>query len=213
MDTTGNEPQLGGQGEDNSPMISSVVTRAIASARGAYQTGNLKALLEHMEPAQYLTFRRAIVQLAYNFARPAVDRLTPSDKRYTEVVTAIELVERWLADPKDEVAFYRLLTINKNGTFWGYSEDHIEMMRFLLRAIDPNVVAPIYPLASTALSLAHGILFFSTNRPVYQREIRRQLKDWYVELAWAILLGKPLPTSPDLTVETIRSIVANHPNT
>jgi hypothetical protein len=49
--TTGNEPMLP-RDHDDSPMISSVQTRAIADARGAYLVGNLDAVIDSYESSR-----------------------------------------------------------------------------------------------------------------------------------------------------------------
>src|SRR5688572_259845 len=64
--TTGDEPMLPNS-SDNSPMISSVLTRVIADARGAYLAGNLKALWDHMNPGQQLRFRQELTRQALYF--------------------------------------------------------------------------------------------------------------------------------------------------
>jgi hypothetical protein len=69
--STGDEPQLGGRGDDNAPMISSVLTRVIVSARGAYAVGNLDALIRFMTDDQKTHFTQIIVRQALN----AVERI------------------------------------------------------------------------------------------------------------------------------------------
>src|SRR5689334_8070813 len=58
MTLSGNEPQLERDDSDHAPMISGRGTKIIVSARGAYEAGNLRALIEMMEPDQKLLWKR-----------------------------------------------------------------------------------------------------------------------------------------------------------
>src|SRR5687768_15441507 len=103
--TTDNSPQLGGQSDDLSPMISSVQTRVIADARGAYLAGNFKALIEMLGEEQRRVFRSAITGQAVWY----VDRLVQSD--YTVDQPIITDIRRWLVDlDAASAAQYAMLT-------------------------------------------------------------------------------------------------------
>src|SRR5688572_14559890 len=67
-DRSDDSPALGGRSDDNAPMISSVLTHVIVSARGAYAARNLDALIEFMTAEQRKQFRHAIVEQAYALA-------------------------------------------------------------------------------------------------------------------------------------------------
>jgi hypothetical protein len=68
--TTDDSPAIGGQSTDDSPMISSVQTRAIADARGAYLARNLDALIGLMSAEQQHSFRRALAEMALYYLEP-----------------------------------------------------------------------------------------------------------------------------------------------
>src|SRR5688500_8594422 len=88
------EPQIGGQATDNSPMISSVVTKVIADARGAYLAGNLGALWDRMNEDQRRVFQRGLVRQALWYA----ERLLPPDTEHQVQRACLDAVQRWLED-------------------------------------------------------------------------------------------------------------------
>lgn len=98
--STDDSPQLGGLPADNAPMISSVETRVYATLRGAYQAGNLDALIQQMTPAQQLRFRQALVAQALPYAEQA---LPPDSPGYEPERASLAAARRWLADPRPEL--------------------------------------------------------------------------------------------------------------
>jgi|GEM_PF-6673373 len=99
---TGDEPQLGGQETDISPMISGRGTRIIVSARGAYVAGSLRRLIELMDDHQQLAFRQALVQQTFNAIRAEIDEAI--QKGQSQLVEFVPAIENWLADPSEENA-------------------------------------------------------------------------------------------------------------
>jgi hypothetical protein len=93
--TTGDESMLprdhdDAQG-DASPMISSVQTRAIADARGAYVVGNLKGLITAMSKVQQLRFKEALIQQASFCLHPYILEGSPESE-------CLELIRHSVAD-------------------------------------------------------------------------------------------------------------------
>jgi hypothetical protein len=96
-DRSGDEPALGGRDDDLSPMISSVQTRAIADARGAYVTGNLKALVSLMSKPQQRDFHIAMVRYAQSLARQMLAE--PGAPPLPEAQSVLDAADRWLETP------------------------------------------------------------------------------------------------------------------
>src|SRR5688572_21975164 len=100
--TTGNEPQLGGQDRDDSaqgdlsPMISGRGTKIIVSARGAYQAGNLRALIELMDEAQKQRYQRTITEPKIRICEHTLPQLT----HYREnALCALDAAKLWMNNP------------------------------------------------------------------------------------------------------------------
>jgi hypothetical protein len=91
--TTDDSPALGGQAPDDAPMISSVQTRVIADARGAYLAGNLDALIGHMGTEQQRQFRRALVEMALYYLEP----LSPEQWDSPYRTPSVEVARAFLA--------------------------------------------------------------------------------------------------------------------
>src|SRR5687768_5412464 len=101
--TTDDSPALGGRSDDNAPMISSVLTHVIVSARGAYTVGNLDALIELMEPSQKLLFKHRIIQQAFDIVLPVITQMPDTQRNYPELLDVVDSVQEWLARPDDEL--------------------------------------------------------------------------------------------------------------
>src|SRR5688500_20166348 len=94
-----NSPALGGRSDDNAPMISSVQTRVIVSARGAYTVGNLDALVGHMSAEQRLAYKRAIIrQILGVFKAEIAERASTSPALHDLLAD----MDRWLDEPTDD---------------------------------------------------------------------------------------------------------------
>src|SRR5574341_1128439 len=85
------EPQLGGRPRpdtSDAPMISSVETRTIASARGAYVAGNLNGLIDRLNVDQLERFRRAVERQALALVARWLDHPTQGGELAIRVLAA-----------------------------------------------------------------------------------------------------------------------------
>jgi hypothetical protein len=99
--THDDSPSLGGHSpDDNAPMISSVLTHAIADARGAYLAGNLDALIGHMSTEQRIRFRQLLLEMALYFLEGVPD--DERDEPYRS--RALDAAQAYLAAATPEAA-------------------------------------------------------------------------------------------------------------
>jgi hypothetical protein len=212
--TTGSEPMLP-HPTDDSPMISSVQTRAIADARGAYLAGNLRALHEHMTAEQDQRFSTVILDQAAGVLRLM---LTEFNLDAPSGNPPLQALADLMADPRPE----RTHAV-QNSFFEAEREpdvlatgDAYPISFASLRSIS-SVVMPYYLLvrgntvllaerwlwaifANAAQRLREG------NRPsttwwaaagVTPQQINVLVERWLVEAAWAVLTGKQVPSFDD----------------
>jgi hypothetical protein len=201
-------PALGGRSDDNAPMISSVETRVIVSARGAYIVGNLPALIPHLTPDQQVALHRAIVAQALYFAEPGI---TSAEMEVSA------LIRRWM-DGSVGISDEALV-------------DHVFQTGILQTGPNSDLVTPgslhsriYYARAQTnAVHLLREVLLILTwdNLPQYNPllhilmrtfnyrhfsgDVKQALdltlaeaKRWQVEAAWAILQHRDPPPLDNL---------------
>jgi hypothetical protein len=180
-------PALGGQSTDDSPMISSVQTRVIADARGAYLAGNLDALIKHLSPAQQVTFKQEVVRQCVHL----LEQRLPGDETNDQGQYAgVRFGRQWLANP-DSVDIQAAMTMAVAEAIDGGVRYHDYHEIFL---------QPIYIIGSTdllyaareAVRTASVTAFWQPNgKDVYQSA--EAALHWQVEAAWAILRHQPVP--------------------
>jgi hypothetical protein len=191
--TTDDSPALGGQASDDAPMISSVQTRVIADARGAYLAGNLDALIGHLNAAQRVAFRQAVVRQSVHLLEPHVPEVPTEHGQ----VAGIQFAHEWLANP-DGADVQRAMAYAAG--------EHIDGgVRYF--DYDDIFLQPIWIIGATDLALAarEGVRVAMVTaswqprgedapNPVEQAEAARR---WQVEAAWAILRGQDVPALGD----------------
>lgn len=193
----------------HAPMISSVQTRALADARGAYLAGNLDALLARMGEAQQQRFHQAVVRQALACVERYADRLP----REQPIAHCLAAIRRWLAEPSPQHA--DLVRTSYDAVHRLFHRDpmrHVDWREWKRRALDVPINALVY-LSFAVISrrdAPHSALIVARRvaeadipsgdeadrqaaRSVAQREARR----WQIEAAWAILQHRD-PPAPDL---------------
>jgi hypothetical protein len=95
---SGDEPSLGGQPHDNAPMISGRSTKIMVSARGAYQTRNIRALIDLMTDDQRRIHKLAVHRQIFDLFRPYIEAEIEQGLHHSDFMRAID---RWLNDPSD----------------------------------------------------------------------------------------------------------------
>lgn len=197
---SGDEPQLGGRSADPgdlSPMISSVQTRAIAQARGAYEASNLDALVRLLDAGQALRFRRVVVQQAIHHAAPILAASGEGPER-----DALAMVSRWLDNPTpgreiriNALAMELNAVIRRVLPIGGIRAERL-IAYFLARSASPdrhlaaNGAWRVVQLAAESRRERAGGPFTSPNDAV------NAAFRWQVEAAWAILRGRAVPPLP-----------------
>jgi hypothetical protein len=196
--TNDNAPQIGGQPDDDVPMISSVETRVIVSARGAYLAGNLKALIARMDETQQAQFHRAIVEQAiWNVERV----LLPENDTQRRAMQELRL---WLTIGDHSHIDIAALILGHNadgGFLHSAAQSAIESAR-----------CHTLPVASNRAQ--------DTARHAADEEIQRagephdglhrragwSARRWQIEAAWAILINQEMPALADFVENNLQGI-------
>jgi hypothetical protein len=209
--TTDDSPALGGRSDDNAPMISSVQTRVIADARGAYLAEDGSALFDHMSPAQMLRFKQEMIRLAYDAVLPIFTIVPESEREYPQLLDAVNMVRDWINQPDDDLI--QSLTNLRDESFFLPRGNLAETSAFRL------IVAICEPPLDF-LSLQGGMTEVVTMaqscshveyRSSHFLEIRRRLRKWSLDLAWAIFQGKHVLPSTQIDEETLNRVIADLP--
>jgi hypothetical protein len=187
--TTGDEPMLP-QPSDDSPMISSVLTRVIADARGAYLAGNLKVLWDHMMPEQQLRFRQELMRQVLYYADQLIDART----EHQLVWACIEAARAWLGDPSDP--HYRAVEIAYDAVQVFYRRHRMPPVeRWALSVASVVMGQPrhwiknIYEVSTSVELLYADGDYLRADFDLALSAARR----WQVETAWSILTKRPIP--------------------
>jgi hypothetical protein len=188
-----NEPMLP-RDQDDAPMISSVQTRIIADARGAYLAGNLRALTAKMDADQQMRFRQALMRQGIAIAESLF--------RYEDgmpEVPALEALRQWAehGTPYEPPDTYDILASDPEAIYAAphtYLSLQAQVTLMLPRVIvEPDLVEA----AAWALS-AIDLRRMSMHRTQGPREdalIERLTlaKQWQIDAAWAIVQRRDPP--------------------
>jgi hypothetical protein len=209
--TTDNSPALGGRSDDNAPMISSVLTRVIADARGAYLARNLDALIGLMDPAQKLQFNHTVVQLSFDYVLPVITDMPDSERNYPELLEAMNIVRQWLQQP-DEALLQGLVSLFREDDFvLLYSYNETSAHSLLEGMCDP------YGYGNASMQHALGGIIcaqkctYAQYNYAHDREIAARLDQWCLELAWSLIQNKKLPPPPLIDEDTLRDLFCDRP--
>jgi hypothetical protein len=193
-------PGLGGQGDDLAPMISSVQTRVIADARGAYLTGNFKALIKQMDDQQRITFRKGVIRFVIDTLH--TDILQAAQSRNPDLFAYLSEVDQWLADTTEA----NQRQINERSRTPGSISAHIPLeagLRLISLAIVTESPYDFADCAARGLDTAMALPF------VRGQVIWSLVKEWYHEAAWCILCSAKLPPHPQISPDRITSLFAD----
>jgi hypothetical protein len=200
--TSGDEPQLGGQASDNAPMISGRGTKIIVSARGAYETRSVGALIRLMEDNQLLAFKQTVVRHAHAYVIQVMERFPEMEQRLPDLWHNANRVTHWLiqGDKQIEHEFAEFVR-GLSGADW--NEEAGESLRMLIGALSdpfPERSADFTRWLISAVLTANEALHPPYNHD-HSKVIELQLQNWHLEVAWATLQGKVVPSPPQLEVE------------
>lgn len=201
-------PQLGGQHQDNAPMISSVQTRIIVSARGAYVAGNLRGLIHLMDKNQQVRFRHVLLE----YSLWHIDKVLPPDVEYANQIT--QELRAWFKDPSPHHIETAFSIHNALGHPNYFDTIDFGVRRVLGRLLHVVSVSALEEGALTARQLVQecGSLErirrnlgtrFDEHR-VDQQVLWIALR-WQVEAAWAIMRGAKIP-APNAKVDDPRQL-------
>jgi hypothetical protein len=188
---SGDEPGLGGHSDDNSPMISSVQTRAIVSARGAYTVGNLDALIELMTERQKTSFRITLIAHAFSYAKTTILQYPGEEYRYPVLYDLAQQVDKWLQHPASlDVS---MLEISLNFTVEDQYIVGEEALYDLLQA-----VVDLYTDQSNHAVLRTTFLMypFYLYPPMPDELLELVIHQWHLDLAWSLLTRAARPPAP-----------------
>jgi hypothetical protein len=213
--TSGDEPRLGGTGEDDAPMISSVQTRVIADARGAYLAGNFRALIKLLNDDQRRAFGAALVTQALWH----VDRLVESG--YASDRHAIAEIRSWLAD-LEPVSAERYANLAQFFVLDG-TETHLisQLAMYAQRFISYYVVLHdevigarfAGTIAAAVSDLEHFHTVGSWDRADTHRASRRAVsaaRRWQAEAIRALLQNRELPALEGFISEDAQGEYRSH---
>jgi hypothetical protein len=211
--TTGNEPSLPQPSDDNAPMISGRGTKIIADARGAYLAGNLRALTELMTPDQEQGFREAVLDAAAAVLRTALTAYNLNDPSLHPALEAlIDLIDH--PHPDKTVRVLNCFTEPEREADLLAAGDTFPVSYEALRPIGglvmlyvslvrgtPAVAMNLWSVVTMAARGLRGSTLAMNHWWAGERLIPQQLmatiERWLVELAWALLIGKPIPAFED----------------
>jgi hypothetical protein len=191
--TTGSEPMLP-RPSDNAPMISSVQTRAIADARGAYLAGNLRALADKMDADQQMRFRQALMRQGIAIA----ESLFRYEAGMPEV-PALEVLRDWAehGTPFEPPDTFDLLGTDPDAIYAAphtYLSLQAQITLMLPRVVtEPDLVeAAAWALAAIDL---RRMSMYRTRGPRDDAMIERLTvaKQWQIDAAWAIVQRRDVP--------------------
>jgi hypothetical protein len=192
--TTDNSPGLGGHSDDLSPMISSVVTRVVVSARGAYTVGNLEGLIKHMTDEQRLAFKVAIVrQIIGVFEAEIVDHAEHRDAIVLDVLADINC---WLETPSDSNAarLFTNFTVLEDSDFLEYG---IKRVIYGIKHEEPDFPYSMWGIIGE---------YYSIESIVHKAVLYALGIEWQLEAAWALLRDVPLPPAPQTDTDTLERL-------
>src|SRR5688572_15933880 len=193
---SGDEPMLP-RDHDDSPMISSVQTRAIADARGAYLVGNLRALTAKMDADQQMRFRQALMQQGITIA----EGLFRYEAGMPEL-PALEALRQWAehGTPFEPPDTYDILASDPEAIYAAphtYLSLQAQVTLMLPRVIVEPELAEAAAWALAAIDLRRMSMHRSRG-PRYDAMIERLTlaKQWQIDAAWAIVQRRDPPDFP-----------------
>jgi hypothetical protein len=205
--TTDNSPQLGGQSEDNSPMIGSVRTRAIVSARGAYLARNLDALVQNFDEDQ----RSQLFHVMLDQARRCVEAIIPLRPDEDISRAWFDVITGWVDDP--QLARKRAhATMHYTPPFDVPPDDYVihhalRRLAYLASFVGevmerPDRIAIVFEMLPGVIGVC-ARAFNDTPYDSYSESVTdanpthiaaaTRSREWMIEAAWAILSDKPVP--------------------
>jgi hypothetical protein len=176
--TPDNSPSLGGQSNDLSPMISSVQTRVIADARGAYLAGNLHALIHLMTSDQQQQFQQSMLKHTLSTIR-LVFESRPRYHRELEWVSGLA----YLVENPNTLDF-EAIRDEINMEVQGRGSHSLTTLLNFIAALRPDPVQAIVQRCRIAL-IYLGVCHID--------QAKDRVDKWQVEAAWAILRNAPIP--------------------
>jgi hypothetical protein len=202
----GDEPALGGQSDDNSPMISSTATRAITNPLdGGLYHRNLRSFVFRMNETTQATFNRAVIRQAVTHTSQ-ISTLLASRPGYIEILNA---AGDWVDNPTDEkVNRVRDLSLNYHLFRWPEGVTATSWMRIrsdvqpeileciMLRTVN-SVGSTRWPDVLPAKNCIEAVRFVAAvlHSGIYA-PINRKValaRTWQLEAARAILDDAPIP--------------------
>jgi hypothetical protein len=196
--STGDEPALGGQSDDNVPMISSVQTRAIADARGAYTVGNLHALFNQMSGEQRDIFEHAVIRHAWELrARADGGEIRI---RNPEARDMASYVERWLDQPSvvrsQDVIERAISELDRFSEWDGIIFDFVQA-----------IIGETWHASRFAVALACVIHNFGSL--AHRSQVEKIVTQWHLDIAWALIQGRNLPPYPVIDVQAADAAISD----
>jgi hypothetical protein len=198
---SGDEPQLGGQSDDNSPMISSTATRAIANPAGVVYLENLRNLCISFTDSHLLTFSQAVTEQALAYTSK-IWTLLEAEAAH---IALLDATRHWIDNPsqQNQSNVWRLFSplfgsqYNVPASVWMRVSTHVPPDVFLAIVCTATLTVAHYPrmqpgpaVINTARLVA--AILFSGTRPLIEREVTRA-RTWQLEAARAILHDVPIP--------------------
>jgi hypothetical protein len=176
-------------------MISSVQTRVIVSARGAYTVGNLDALVEAMSAEQRITYRVAVIRQVLGVFKGEIARRALTNPALQDFLAAMD---RWLAEPTDANAASLIQHINS-------LENNIPLEFGLQKlAFAVGTPKPDFP------RYVRGIIAESGSLPALHTEVLNALiTQWQLEAAWAVMRRSAIPPEPASDSAALEGLLGN----
>jgi hypothetical protein len=184
-----NSPRLGGQSDDLSPMISSMGTKIIADARGAYLAGNLDALIEAMREDQRLDFKMAMLRQAYTYFQTSILQVPAAEPEHPILYQLAEQIGMWLQQSGHIDSGGLRSSLDSLMT---HPQTDQERNLYILIEVTADLHLDLSPAAIKRA--AH--LFNRIDLPVHHNARHVVMHQWHLDLAWSILGGLRQPGAP-----------------
>lgn len=213
--TTGDEPALSQSDPDNAPMISGRGTKIIADARGAYLAGNLRALTELMTSEQVQRYRTVVLDEAIAVMRAFLSTLGLTDPSAHPALSALA---RLMAAPDSTSVgetlscFFHPERVPEHHAAMLASTVSDDTIATVAGTIMPfvSMIRSTTPLGFeqsmwVVLAMAgqrlreRGYLteYWWAGMNITTQQVHAHVQRWLIDAAWAVLIGKPIPSFDD----------------
>lgn len=201
---TDDSPMLLQPDDASAPMIGGRGAKVLVEARGAYLSGNLRALMDHLDPSHRERLHVRMVEQAIWHARQAVpaEAWHPSIQPIIDASNhALEIASKWLVDGNPQASYDMIEVlsaaeiVSTTNCVTSYGMMFAFLSCTLLTSSIDDMIFWIERSIGCALYYRHKSRHLSED----EYQIAKQAAShWQVETAWAIMHQRHLPALENL---------------